>query len=289
MTRCICDNLLDFKILKWLLTHLNTILLHTHFYSFPVQQILSSSSTQPTPTTLLLVMNTTTPNPPIIHPRLPNPLPTISTSPIRTTPITNLSVPPPPKASHLANPNQVTRSTTRNLKPCNIFDLAYVLSNNQDPTSFTQDVKHEHCHLAMSTEFQALQQLGMCSLVPPPLTQTILGCKWMYRAKFHADCNITQHKTQLVDQGHQQKYWIDYIETFSPVTKLTTIWVFSRIVVTHKWSINQLDICNTFPHAHPSETIYINKPQDLLILSILLMSVDYIKCSIAPRNRHNNS
>ncbi|XP_020684877.1 uncharacterized protein LOC110101356 [Dendrobium catenatum] len=113
----------------------------------------------------------------------------------------------------------------------------------------------------MSSEFNALQSQGTWSLVPPPSNQIIIGFKWIYRIKHHANGTIARYKARLVAQGFKQEYGIDYQETFSPVVKFSTIRMFLLVALHHGWSILQLDVVSAFLHGNLTETVYMAQPQ----------------------------
>ncbi|VVA38604.1 PREDICTED: Retrovirus-related Pol poly from transposon, partial [Prunus dulcis] len=75
---------------------------------------------------------------------------------------------------------------------------------------------------AMIEEIQALQTQGTWDLVPPPSDKNIVGCRWIYKIKRHADGRIARYKARLVAQGFSQEQGIDFDETFSPVVRHTT-------------------------------------------------------------------
>lgn len=56
----------------------------------------------------------------------------------------------------------------------------------------------------------------------PPNTKT-LGCRWVLKKKLKHD-GIDKYKVGLVGKGYRQKEGIDYFDTFSPRTELTSIY-----------------------------------------------------------------
>jgi hypothetical protein len=68
-------------------------------------------------------------------------------------------------------------------------------------------------------------------LVPPMKGRNIVGCKWVYKIKRKQDGSMDMYKMRLVDKGFEQRYGIDYDNTFSPIVKMATIHIILSIVV----------------------------------------------------------
>ncbi|GAA0176282.1 hypothetical protein LIER_29300 [Lithospermum erythrorhizon] len=102
-----------------------------------------------------------------------------------------------------------------------------------EPTSYSQASRDPLWRRAMADEYNALLTNDTWCLVPPPGVN-LIGTKWVFKLKFHADGSLSRRKCRLVAQGQHQQHGIDYDETFSPVVKPATI----RSVLTMESSQN---------------------------------------------------
>lgn len=75
----------------------------------------------------------------------------------------------------------------------------------------------------MSEEFDAITRSHTFELVPPAPHQNVIDTKWIHTLKYFPDGTIRRCKSRLVARGYNQRYGLDYAETFSPVIKSTTV------------------------------------------------------------------
>ena len=113
---------------------------------------------------------------------------------------------------------------------------------------------------AMTEEFLALLRNKTWTLAFLPPGKNLIGSTWVFRLKKNADGSIARHKARLVAQGFSQEAGFDFLETFSPVVKPTTIRLMLTIAITSGWSIKHLDVNNAFLHGELKEEIYMRQP-----------------------------
>ena len=65
-------------------------------------------------------------------------------------------------------------------------------------------------------------------------------------------------------KGYTQIEDIDYLETFSPLAKMTTIRLFLSLASIYNWELKQLDINNVFLHGELKEDVYMIAPSGLI-------------------------
>ena len=115
----------------------------------------------------------------------------------------------------------------------------------------------------MHSELQALENNGTWSITALPPGKTAIGCRWVYKVKFHSDGSVERHKARLVAQGFTQMEGVDYHDTFSPTAKIITVRCLLALTAAHGWSLHQMDVHNAFLHGDLTEEIYMSLPQGL--------------------------
>lgn len=203
----------------------------------------------------------------------PSPPPDLVSQPSQTPPLTPPSTsssqtpsssPSPPVNQH----PMITRSKSGIVKSQHPFNLLAMSPTNlhvallaaKAPKGFKSASKHPHwCH-AMSEEIQALHHNHTWTLVPRPPNTNVVGSKWVFRIKYHADGTIDRHKARLVAQGFTQLPGFDFSHTFSLVVKATTVRIVLSLAVTNQWKLHQLDVKNAFLHGNLRETVYMEQP-----------------------------
>ena len=93
-------------------------------------------------------------------------------------------------------------------------------------------------------------------MVDLPPSQSIIGCKWVYKMKIKADGFVERYKARLVTKGFTQEYGIDYKKTFAPVARLTSVRCLIAVPTIRRWPFYQMDMKNTFLNGDLHEEVY---------------------------------
>ncbi|KAL5571119.1 hypothetical protein UlMin_020716 [Ulmus minor] len=89
----------------------------------------------------------------------------------------------------------------------------------------------------MKEEVKALQRNKTWVLAPFSSSYNLVGRKWVFKVKCNADSTFQRCKARLMAKGFTQTPGIDFLETFSPVVKASTIRVILTIVVSRDWTV----------------------------------------------------
>jgi hypothetical protein len=70
--------------------------------------------------------------------------------------------------------------------------------------------------------------------------------KWIYKIKYAADGSVEKYKAIFLANGFSQVEEIDYEETFSPVSRYTSIRTIITLATYMGWKVHQMDVKTTF-------------------------------------------
>ena len=114
---------------------------------------------------------------------------------------------------------------------------------------------------AMDEEYRSLIDNGTWQLEYLPDGHKAINCKWVFKRKTDASGNLTRYKARLVAKGYNQREGIDYVHTFSPVVRYSSIRLLMAMTVKFSWQIEQMDVVTAFLHGDVQEAIYMQQPE----------------------------
>src|SRR5882757_1220104 len=77
--------------------------------------------------------------------------------------------------------------------------------------------------------------------------------------------NITRYKARLVAQGFTQVPGVDYIDTFAPVAKFSTLRGLLALAAHYDWEVHQMDVKNAYLNGTLTETIFMRQPPGFIV------------------------
>ena len=102
-------------------------------------------------------------------------------------------------------------------------------------------------------------------MVNLPLGNKPIGCKWIFKRKLRTDGTIDKYKVRLVTKRYQQNEGLDFFDTYSPVTRITSIRMLIAIAAIHDFEIHQMDVKTAFLNGDLDEEIYMEQPEGFVV------------------------
>ncbi|CAL8092418.1 unnamed protein product [Prunus armeniaca] len=144
--------------------------------------------------------------------------------------------------------------------------LTYLLEN--EPQTYKEAMTSPEAPLwkeAINAKVESIMQNHTWELVDLPPGNKPLGYKWIFKKKMKADGSIEKYKARLVVKGYKQKEGLDYFDTYSPVTRITSIRMLIAIAALHNLEIHQMDVKTAFLNGDLDEEIYMEQPEGFIV------------------------
>ena len=164
----------------------------------------------------------------------------------------------PPK--HLEDYSHFVREEEEEMRN---HDCMFLCRFNNVPNTYKQAMRSsevEKWKSAMKSEMTSLAENNTYSIVPLPAGKKAVGSRWVYSLKQDPEGNTT-HKARFVAKGFSQIPGSDYLETFSPTPKMTTIRLLMQFSAEKDLMVHQLDVRTAYLNAPIDFEVYINQPE----------------------------
>lgn len=159
-----------------------------------------------------------------------------------------------------------TRRSSRESRPVQRYEAAHFADTaiNDEPLSVSEALSScdkQHWQQAMTDEYQSLISNKTWDLVKLPNGCKAITNKWVFKRKTDSVGNVERYKARLVARGCSQRQGIDYVETFSPVVRYSSLRMLLALAVKMGLQIDQMDVVTAFLHGDIEETIYMHQPE----------------------------
>ncbi|GJV45381.1 putative RNA-directed DNA polymerase [Tanacetum coccineum] len=118
---------------------------------------------------------------------------------------------------------------------------------------------------AMNDELKSMQINDVWELAELPNCVKPVGCKWVYKTKLYQKGNIERFKAHLVAKGYTQKEWIDYNETFSPISRNDSLRIVMALVAYYDLELHQMDVKTAFLNGDLHEDVHMTQPKGFMV------------------------
>ena len=149
-----------------------------------------------------------------------------------------------------------------------IRKIPIVLLVEDDPKTYREAMQSRDSAFwkeAINDEMDSILSNNTWELVDLPPGSKPIGCKWVFRRKYHTDGTIQTFKARLVAKGFRQKEGIDYFDTYAPVARTTSIRILFALASIHNLYVHQMDVKTTFLNGDLNEEVYMEQPEGFVL------------------------
>ena len=145
----------------------------------------------------------------------------------------------------------------------------YVVNTlEEDPSNLKEALSSLDADLwqeAINDEMDSLQSNDTWHLTELPPGCKPIGCKWILKKKLKPDGTVDKYKARLVAKGFRQRENIDFFDTYSPVTRITSIRVLISLAAVYNLIVHQMDVKTAFLNGELEEEIYMEQPEGFVV------------------------
>ena len=147
----------------------------------------------------------------------------------------------------------------------NSLDMCYKLTDA--PNSYSEAINRidaEKWITAMQKEMESMKDNEVYELRELPKGKKVVGSRWVYTVKDNPN-EEPVYKARFVAKGFSQVEGIDYLNTYSPTAKMTTVRMTIQYAVQNEMIIHQLDVKTAYLNAPIDCDVYISQPDGFTI------------------------
>ncbi|GJT16651.1 retrovirus-related pol polyprotein from transposon TNT 1-94 [Tanacetum coccineum] len=136
----------------------------------------------------------------------------------------------------------------------------FCFMSTMEPKNINEGLKDESWIVAIKEELNQFVANDVWELVPLPISQSVIGTKWVFKNKLDENGIVSRNKAKLVAQGYNQQEGIDYDETYALVARLESIRILLAIACANDFKLYQMDVKSAFLNGFINEEVYVAQP-----------------------------
>jgi len=115
---------------------------------------------------------------------------------------------------------------------------------------------------ALINEYRSLKMNNTWEAVDWQKKYRVIETNWVLRTKYLPDGRVNCRKARLVAKGFTQREGIDYNETFSPVSRMSSIRILISLAAEPGLDLHQFDFNSAYLNGYVEEDLYISVPPE---------------------------
>ena len=130
-----------------------------------------------------------------------------------------------------------------------MMSIAFNLMAEVEPVTYQEALQRwdsDEWQKATFAELNQLRAMGCYEVVPVPHDAKVIKSRIVYKLKLDKEGKPLRYKARIVAKGFQQRYGIEYINTFSATAHPTAIRMMLALAAQNGWLTNSTDIQNAF-------------------------------------------
>nr|GEU38179.1 hypothetical protein [Tanacetum cinerariifolium] len=137
-------------------------------------------------------------------------------------------------------------STRKQLETDSMWCYFDAFLGSVEPKNFKQAMTEPSWIDAMQEEIHEFERLEVWELVPCLNNVFLIKLKWIYKIKTNESSRVLKNKARLVAQGFRQEEGINFEESFAPVARIESIYIFIANAAHKNMTIYQMDVKTAF-------------------------------------------
>ncbi|GJW08439.1 retrovirus-related pol polyprotein from transposon TNT 1-94 [Tanacetum coccineum] len=133
-----------------------------------------------------------------------------------------------------------------------------------EPKYVKEALKDKSWVVAIQEELNQFVANDVWELVPLPISQSVIGTKWVFRNILDENGIVSRNNARLVAQGYNQQEGIDYDETYALIARLESIRILLAIACANDFKLYQMDVKSAFLNGFINKEVYVAQPSGFI-------------------------